>query len=1373
MKRLFTLAIVSLIASLTFAQAPAQKKAAAQSHKIEKLVSPAKLQKAMEAKNVQQLKAAAAQETSGSVLRQAKRIHTGAALKEITAAKTINANVRPVNFEANKPAANMAPRQNANGAAAVDKDAKGIITNVTGGESRVYTRAQAFYAYVSSGQIKYAYQSGNVSVIVDGKDFYIKDIICNIGVGTWVKGTLNEDGSKLVIPAGQMIYWSAQGGYGMTLNMGDYTQSGWIKNNNDITYTVNGNTLTLDGAHASVSGGYINFEDAVLGTFWTDDNTFAGYGEWSTVLTYDPSYVEPEKELVQLPNGAQTENWNMSGAALDENDNPVPFQNRAVKIAFVGNDVYLGGVFEDFPNSWIKGTKAGNKVTFSKFQYLGTYASTYEIWFLGSDGQSITDATATLALDGKTLTFTEALVANAATDKFLYLEWLEDIVVSAEAAEEPTITTLTASLPYANTFDTPEEQAEAAIYDANNDKKTFTFAAPSGGDNTTKAARYTYSSTNAGNDYVVFPGLTLKAGTSYAVSVDARSYGEDYPEKFEVVAGTEAKVSKLNISVIPATEVASKAYATYKAEFKPEADGVYYFAIHGISDPDQFYLYTDNFAVKENDMSAPMAPQNLVITPDPAATMHATIEFDAPATTLGGAAITEGLTYTVKRGQFVLAEDATATAGQHITIEDQFEEISTPGTFAYSAYVTLNGVASDVVSASAYVGEDLPNDVENLEAEDKNDKVALSWDAVSAEGSRGCVVVPENVTYNVYPVEMMEFFGMQFPSIDFENPYITELKETSAEVDFNTNEGEHAYSYFGVTAKNTAGETNGAMTALLTGAPYELPFVEDLPEGKLSHWWGADYDDNIYYAEGGLAVDNNQFVFMAPVAGWIELSSGKIALAGAEKPQLSFVYGGAGKLTVTVFSANKQIEEELTPGAEAKTASIDLAQFAAEPWVRFFITAEFEAAGQATVGSVIVMNMVEKDLEATLSAPAKVTLGNKATIKATVKNKGTEDAAGYAVKFYVNNEEIMTVTDVPTLDFFDTADFEAEVETSIFDEAGDQTVKVEVVFEGDEKPENNSAEATISLVAPSATPVLSVTAEDSAEGVLVGWTVNSDASQEVTEDFESYDISITQDKGTMGPWSAIDGDKEETYGWESASINWPYTGEPYAFAIMNFPEVFGAATDIVPSSGDQALMFMSTVNGNAADDWFISPELPGKAQTISFMARPMTANYGPETLEVMASTDGQNWTKVTSFNVIDEEFKEFTADLAEGTKYFALHYVSTDVFALFVDDLKYTVSGGTPTGFNIYVDEKLAGTANAEATSYKVTGLAAGQHKFSVTALYGTTESAPVSADITTAINAVLGNAAATEAYTISGMRTNAKNLKHGVYVINGKKVIK
>lgn len=1278
------------------------------------------------------------------------------------------------------------------GEVVVDKDAHGIITSVTGGEARVYTRSgNAFYAYVQSQQQKYAYQSGNVNVIVDGNDFYIKDIICEIGVGTWVKGTLNEDGTKLVIPAGQMIYWSAQGGYGMTVNYGDYTTGGWIKSDRDITYTVDGNTLTLDGAHASVSGGYINFEDAVLGAFWTDDDSFAGYGEWSTVLTYDPGYVGPSYDLVELPDGAQTADWYLNGSKLSDSSTTA-VKNQAIKTAFVGDDVYVQGLFTDMPNAWVKGTISGSAVTFAKGQYLGKYATSYDIWFMGTDGEGLTDATASYDAEKKEITLATDILANAKPDAIYYLSWLQDVVLSKDAKsyEEPTITTLTATLPYANSFDTEAEQAEAAIYDANDDGKTFTFA----DDNKSgsKTARYSYSTANNGDDYVVFPGLTLTAGTSYKVSVDARPYGASYPERLEVVAGTEAKASKLNISVIPATDVATADYQTFTADFTPEADGVYYFAIHAISDADQFYLYTDNFAVKENNMNAPAAIDSLVVTPNANAELKAELKFTTPSKNLAGEEYepTAVCSVVIARDGEVL-ETLEVSCGQEITyVDDTMEK---PGTYTWSVTPTINDFTADATKATAYVGEDLPMDVEKLAAADKNTKVALTWDAVGTLGAKGGIVKPENVWYNAYPVEMVEFWGMQFPSIDFENPYATGITGTSYDVDFNTNEGEQAYSYFAVTAENAAGETNGTMAALLTGAPYELPVVEEFPEGTLTYWWGVDYDDNIYEADGGLGVtEDGQLVFQAPVAGWIELYSGKISTNGADKAQLSFSYSGAGKLNVTVYSADKQANDVvLVPGAEAQTAAIDLSEFASEPWVRFTIHADFEAAGVAYVDNFVVMNMVDDDLEIAVAAPKTVVAGGTANVVATVKNVGVKDASDYSVKFYINEVEAPApLFEYTTLKFMETASFEFPVETSIFDEAGDITVKAEVVYAADVNPETNTDEAVITLVAAGANPIENLAAVQAGDSVNITWTVPESTVSEVTEDFESYEVGITADGETMGPWSAIDGDKGMTYGWSSESINWVYTGELYAFGIMNFPTVFGAATDIEAASGDQALMFMSVTDadgdGFAADDWFISPALPGVAQTIKFKTCPMTANYGAEKVEVWASSttaDKAAFTKLASYDCIEENtWEEHSVQLAEGTKYFALHYVSNDIFALFVDDVTYTtISGVKPESYNIYIDEVLVAGVEGTETSYTYNEeLSVGEHTVAVSAIVNGKETAPVTTtvNIETAIKGLtIDLAAKFNVYSVEGVCvrknvTNLNGLTPGVYVVNGKKVL-
>lgn len=1376
MKRLFTLAIVAMIASLTFAQAPAQKKAAAQSRKIERVVSNAKMQSAMEVKKVQQLKAESAQEISGSMLRRAVRPVAGAAMKQISAAKSLNVNVRPINVAAAQPAAVSAPLKAAGDGVVVNKDAHGIITSVTG-ESKSYVRQGTAY-YVSSQQMYIDDQSGVATIIedADNSKVYIKDPISRYNNGAWVEGTV-VDGT-IVVAAKQPIEYDATYSATISLRWGNVDAQGNVvaadAHADNFVFVIDGDMLILQGTEAFSNSGA---GDAFfMGAFWDDDNTATGFGDAETVLTYDPDYVGPSTELVVLPTGAQVVDWYLNGVKVTSSSETA-IKNQSIKTAFVGDEVYVQGLFSDFPTSWVKGTISGSAVTFAKGQYIGKYGTT-DIWFMGVEPSSgeLIDATASYDAAKNEITIATQILANGKPDAVYYLTWLKDVVLTKDAAqfEEPVITTLTASLPYANTFDTTSEQEEAAIYDANEDGKTFTFASPSGG---TKAARYNYSVSNTADDYVVFPGLTLVAGTSYKVSVDARSYNATYPEKFEVVVGTVAKASSLNVPVIAATEVADKEYKTYTSEFVPEADGVYYFAIHGISAPDQYYLYADNFSVKENNLSAPAAIDSLVVVPGANAALSAELKFTTPSKTLAGDAYAAGTACEV-----IIARDAepidtiATTCGQVITYVDS--SIEKPGEYTWSVTATIEGLTTDAVTAKAYVGEDLPLDVENLTATDLDGKVGLTWDPVSTVGSRGGVVIPENVTYNAYAVEMIEFWGMQFPSIDWENPYATGLTATSYDVDFDTNEGDQTYSYFAVTAQNAAGETNGSMGSVLTGAAYSLPFVEEVPAGGLTYWWGVDYDDNIYDADGGIGIsEEGQFVFQAPCAGWIELYSGKISLAGANKPQLSFAHAGQGKLVVTVYGPTKQLTKEFTPAAaEAQGAVIDLTELAAESWVRFTIRAEYEAAGQTLIGSIAVVNAIEKDLAITIDTPSKVIAGNKLPVKATIKNNGTNEAKQYVVKFCVNEVEFMTIDSVPTLNFFDTHDISFSVETSIFDEAGDMKVSAEVIYAGDLEMDNNIAEATVALVAPSATPVESVAAEATADGVQISWTVASSSVQQLTEDFESYEGNTIYANGeSCGPWAAVDNKPGDAYFWNSADILWPKWEVPYAFGIINFEM---SALSFVAPSGSQAALFMS--NTTAADKYMISAELPGVAQTISFKALPITTQYGAEKFEILASSTDANvasFTVVASFSSLDEEWTEYSAELPEGTMYFAIHYISNDIFGLFVDDLQYTAGGGTPTSFNVYIDEVLVASATAEETSYTYTEeLEEGNHKCSVTAVYGESESAPVSVTLeynTTGISSISSAAEAATVYNLNGIRMNTSNLKSGVYVVNGQKVVK
>ena len=381
------------------------------------------------------------------------------------------------------------------------------------------------------------------------------------------------------------------------------------------------------------------------------------------------------------------------------------------------------------------------------------------------------------------------MLVNADAFEIYYLNWFVDVVVSADELvyQEPVITDLTAALPYTNTFDTEAEQAQAAIYDANDDKSTFTFDEHS--TTKSKVARYRYSTKNTADDYLVFPGVELKAGTKYKVSLDAAAYGPSYPERLEVVAGKEAKVSQLTIPVIAATVVADKEFNTLSnAEFTVEEDGTYYIAVHAISDMNQYYLYVDNFSVSELDASAPSEVSDLDVVADAQGANKAVVTFTVPSHTVSGTAITDKIDVVVKRdGEEILSE--AKTAGENVVIND---EVDAAGYYTYSVATSYTGHFGSAVTKKVYIGYDTPDIVNNITVADKSGSVAIAWEA-PAGGAEGYIVNPADYKYNVYPAEIVEFFGMQFPMADHENPYATGLNETSANVVFDTNSGEHGF----------------------------------------------------------------------------------------------------------------------------------------------------------------------------------------------------------------------------------------------------------------------------------------------------------------------------------------------------------------------------------------------------------------------------------------------------------------------------------------------------------------------------------------------------------------------------------------------------
>ena len=210
-----------------------------------------------------------------------------------------------------------------------------------------------------------------------------------------------------------------------------------------------------------------------------------------------------------------------------------------------------------------------------------------------------------------------------------------------------------------------------------------------------------------------------------------------------------------------------------------------------------------------------------------------------------------------------------------------------------------------------------------------------------------------------------------------------------------------------------------------------------------------------------------------------------------------------------------------------------------------------------------------------------------------------------------------------------------------------------------------------------------------------------------------------------------------------------------------------------------------------ADNWMISPELTGEAQTISFKVNNISESR-PETYQVLYSTTGKDaadFQLISEKTVTSSQWDEVSIDLPQSARYFAIRHTtkveespsgvgySSSPYLFLVDDVTMATKGCQLTGYNVYRDGQLLGaTTDSRYDDQAIQG--DGQnHTYQVTALYADgTESVPVSAtvNVPTGIDIIETGATTPDAvYTLDGRKLDANAPLHrGVYIKNGKKVV-
>lgn len=228
---------------------------------------------------------------------------------------------------------------------------------------------------------------GGVGKIVEGEDgnIYIFNLPTNLSADSWVKAERGE-GDTIVIH--RQLIDQREGSdavydYYLTKLVWEYTdkttgEGRFVEATGDTDIKL----LYSNGVLSSIEDNTNPYEEghyALGAVYTTDGTTFTWEGNTNWNLHFE---ALTETKIV-LPEGANLETITVD--YINANGTPTSEQ---VKVAFVGNDVYLN-VYD--AATYIKGTIEGDKLTFKSGQYLGIYASMYHLFFTGQQYYTVTD----------------------------------------------------------------------------------------------------------------------------------------------------------------------------------------------------------------------------------------------------------------------------------------------------------------------------------------------------------------------------------------------------------------------------------------------------------------------------------------------------------------------------------------------------------------------------------------------------------------------------------------------------------------------------------------------------------------------------------------------------------------------------------------------------------------------------------------------------------------------------------------------------------------------------------------------------------------------------------------------------------------------
>lgn len=812
-------------------------------------------------------------------------------------------------------------------------------------------------------------------------------------------------------------------------------------------------------------------------------------------------------------------------------------------------------------------------------------------------------------------------------------------------------------------------------------------------------------------------------------------------------------------------------YTTFDNDFTPTVSGYYYFGIHCVTKVGEgTSTKVANFSVTEaTPKIIPPAAGNMTYTLAPNGELKANVVYTAPTKDTKGEDLTKISKVVIKTNWKESHTFTEVTPGQVINFETELN---------HSPYNRLEAIAyvedkagESVIIKDFYAGLDNPLPVKNLKIKLSDDfnSVVLTWDPVTSEGEQGGYVPTEKIQYYVF-----DAFG------SYIDPAIMSTTETTATIDLSALQGQDFVAYQ-VTAgyDETYYSVESTSGIVVAGTPERLPYHESFANAYYSQIWAVDptsgrdvYNGTVNDNELQTNADDyeaapiylnshdgdNGFFFFMPMAKDAKYGffSAKIDVSTATNPVLEFYAQGKGSQLDALISRDggdfevvKGIDFKAEPTQDWTLYRVDLSSYKNSKYIQIELRLTAKDNTEETMWSVPVDNIRVIDLAAkdvrvsTLAAPTSIKVGEASSVVSVIENIGSESAENIEVSLLADGKVVETKTianmasgEVAKLPFAVSASATSPDAVNYY---------VEAVLTGD-KSTNNEAEATVKIKHSTLPQVGNVKSVATSDGkVHVSWEAPDFAEltkpKSVVEDFESADYAPFAKDG-FGAWSVIDVDGKKTYTFLKDENN-PYRTQPMAFQLFTTSKAGMPADylqDMPPHSGETQVVAFSAQGQN--DNWLVSPELTGAAQTVSFFARSFSVRF-PESFEVYYSMGGKgvaDFVKVESVenypadNVVAEDWTVYKVALPVGAKYFAIRHTAYDSYVLCLDDFKFEAAGVYPSdlaieGYKVYRNHDLVSNASNSplvGTEYTDIPGSKGKYAYHVSAQYNHGESRAV-----------------------------------------------